>query len=181
MKLSLIALLIMSSAFAAKLGGVTYPDSTTYAKKKLVLNGLGIREATWLKIDVYVAALYLEKKNSSDKGIISSTETKRLYMKFVRDVEKKKVVGAYKESFDAILGNKKGAQAKNINAFLAKMVDMKDGKSMSLGFSGNKTELYFNGKLSATFEGADFQKTLLTIWFGNSPPNKGLKRGLLGK
>ena len=37
------------------------------------------------------------------------------------------------------------------------------------------------GRVKGNIPGDDFSKAFLTIWLGPSPPNKGLKAGLLGK
>jgi len=46
---------------AGELAGVTFPDQISVDSRTLLLNGMGLREATILKVDVYVAALYLER------------------------------------------------------------------------------------------------------------------------
>ncbi len=55
-------ILIASTAFAAELAGVRMSDQVTVDGRTLSLNGLGLREATAFKVDVYVAGLYLEQK-----------------------------------------------------------------------------------------------------------------------
>ncbi len=180
MKFVLSLILCICFAQGAQLGGVEYKEKVQYKNKELVLNGLGIREATWLNIDVYVAALYLEKKATDGSSILQSPETKKLAMQFVRDVKKKKIISAYEDSFEKILGdNYKSNQA--VNDFLTKMIDMKVGSTMELGFDGESVELFFNKKLVSTIKDKTFASSLLTIWLGDSPPNKGLKNGLLGK
>lgn len=50
-------------AAAGTKAGVTMRDTVTVANKQLVLNGMGLREATFLNIDVYVAGLYVDRKS----------------------------------------------------------------------------------------------------------------------
>jgi hypothetical protein len=41
--------------------GVTLPDQAMVEARTLVLNGMGLRKATWLRVKVHVAGLYLEE------------------------------------------------------------------------------------------------------------------------
>ncbi len=79
--LSLAALSLAGPAVAGELAGVTLPDQVTVESRTLVLNGMGLREATFLKVDVYVAGLYLERKSSAADEIVSSDQAKRLVEK----------------------------------------------------------------------------------------------------
>ena len=81
-----ILALAATSAQAGNKAGVTMPDSILVGDKQLTLNGMGLREATWLNIDVYVGGLYLEHVSSDATSIIASNQTKRLVLQFVRDL-----------------------------------------------------------------------------------------------
>ena len=70
--LALVAMMSLSPAQAAKLAGVTMADTVTLDGKTLVLNGLGVRAATFMKVKVYIIGLYLENKSSDAKAIIAS-------------------------------------------------------------------------------------------------------------
>jgi hypothetical protein len=84
---SLGASLVLSTpAFAAECIGVSAPDSTKVANADLVLNGLGIRKATFLKVKVYVAGLYLPQKSTDPAQILSANAPWQLSLHFVRDV-----------------------------------------------------------------------------------------------
>jgi hypothetical protein len=58
---------LAAPAFGAQCLEVNVPDSAKAGAADLVLNGLGIRKATFLNVKVYVAGLYLsEKSNDAD-------------------------------------------------------------------------------------------------------------------
>ena len=44
--------------------GVSFPDQAQVEGSALTLNGLGLRQATMLKVNVYVGALYVAKTSS---------------------------------------------------------------------------------------------------------------------
>ncbi|MFO0727502.1 MAG: chalcone isomerase family protein [Myxococcota bacterium] len=179
--LALTASLILSAsaAFAKTKEGVTLPDEIEYAGKKLSLNGLGVREATIFNVKVYVAGLYLEKKSGDGAAIAASAETKRLVMRFVRDVDQGDLSDAYKEGFEKVgaLESMKG----KVDQLLKLMSDVKVGDELALSYVPDKgTVVELKGKERGVIAGADFAKALFSIWLGASPPNKGLKAGLLG-
>src|SRR6478609_8023791 len=80
--------LLPATANAKGCGGVNLPDTMTVDGKQLLLNGLGLREATLLKIDVYVAGLYLEQRSSDAAKIIEQENTKSVRLSLVRDVSR---------------------------------------------------------------------------------------------
>src|SRR5262249_39763736 len=67
--------------------GVSFPEQTQVQTSPLTLNGLGLRQATMLKINVYVAALYVAQKSMDANTILASNTPKQLVLHFVRDVD----------------------------------------------------------------------------------------------
>ena len=55
---------------------------------------MGTRKATFLKVKVYVAGLYLQQKSTDPTAIVKSPETKRLVLEFTRNVDKDQMVKA---------------------------------------------------------------------------------------
>ncbi|MBL7664804.1 MAG: chalcone isomerase family protein [Bacteriovoracaceae bacterium] len=169
--------LFLGLAFAATLGGVEFTETKTLTGKNLLLNGLGMREATIFKVDVYAAGLYLEKKNNNAQEILSNNETKYLEMFFVRDVGLDKIVETYQTSLDQVFADK---ELEARTAFLSKMKPMTKGKSMALMFTEKSVDVLFDGQSAGVIENPTFARGLLEVWLGQTPPNPGLKTGLLG-
>ncbi|MCA9557290.1 MAG: chalcone isomerase family protein, partial [Myxococcales bacterium] len=174
--LACLALLTAPPAFAAKKEGVSMPDTVEVAGQKLVLNGLGVREATVFNVNVYVAGLYLPQKVSSSMVILATDQPWRIVLSFVRDVEKDKLVDAWKEGF----GHQKGDHTAGLATLNKAMVDMKEKDTMVFTYvPGTGTTVEVKGANKGTIAGADFAKALLGIWLGSHPPNEGLKKGML--
>src|SRR6185312_13306094 len=57
----LVAALGMGVAEGKECKGVSFPDQAQLEGSNLALNGLGMRQATAFKVNVYVAALYVAK------------------------------------------------------------------------------------------------------------------------
>ena len=175
------ALAFAASASAGQLAGVSLPDETEAGGKTLVLNGLGLREATLLMVDVYVAGLYLESRTSDPSEILGSDRPKRLVLKFVRSVGREKLVEAWNEGLDKNAGEKREAVAGGFARLNAAMADVKKGDTLVLTFlPGEGTSVEVKGKPVGTIEGDDFQSVLFSIWLGADPPNVALRDGLLG-
>lgn len=171
--------LYAAPASAKKCAGVTLPDETTVAGEDLVLNGLGIREATIFSVDVYVAGLYLPERSSNGSRIAASEQKKKLVMAFVREVDRSDIVDAYRESFRQTASGKDLDE--EISTLLGWMTGMSSGETQMYTYvPGEGLTVELKGETKGTIEGADFAEAFLNIWLGSNPPNPGLKRGLLG-
>lgn len=181
-----ILFLMGASAFGATLKGVTLPDSMQTGGKSLALNGLGVRQATVFKVNVYVAGLYLEAVSRDSAQILGSTSLKRLHMKFLRDVDHDKIVDAFREGFK---GCARGCDAalKGLARLSPFIPDMKEGGEMDYVFHPDRVEFRISavgpteGTRTHEVAGADFSRELLAVWIGPRPPTEDLKAGLLGQ
>ena len=52
--------------------GVNFPEQMQVDGSTLTLNGLGLRQATFLKVNVYVAALYVANVSSDAQALLAS-------------------------------------------------------------------------------------------------------------
>ncbi len=169
----------LSPVQAASLEGVKMPDQATVNDRTLVLNGLGIRTATILKVKVYVIGLYLESKSSDAKAIMESGQAKRIEMHFVHDVSAKKLRDGWSEAFENNYSNVAGIKDE-ISKFNASMRDVKPGDTIVLDFFADTVEVFINGTKIDAIKGHAFQQAALSIWLGPKPPSKELKAGILG-
>jgi hypothetical protein len=80
------AALGMGVAEAKECKGVNFPDQAQVEGSSLTLNGLGLRQATALKVSVYVAALYVAKSSSDANALLASNTPSELILQFVRNV-----------------------------------------------------------------------------------------------
>jgi hypothetical protein len=175
-------LVLSAPAPAGERAGVKMPDTHQVAGRKLVLNGLGVREATMFNVDVYVAGLYLEQRSVDAGAILASDGVKVLHIRFVRDVDRDDVVSAFTEGFDKNAGDLVPAIRPGIRQFTSWMPSFDDGSSITLTYVPDEgTRVAVNGRMKGTIQGADFARALFSIWLGPKPPNGGLKRGLLGR
>ena len=178
---ALAVLLIAGTPGAMELQGVEFPDRITVEGVELILNGLGLREATIFKVNVYVAALYLENPSRDGAAICASDETRRLILHFVRDVDGGDITDAWTEGFIKNAGSVLEDIESRIITLNSWMSDIDDGEEMVFTYvPAVGLEVEVDGVVMGTLEGADFASAFFSIWLGDEPPNGGLKEGLLG-
>jgi len=182
-KILLAALLITVSSmlFSAKKGGVTMPNKLKIKGTSLVLNGLGIREATIFNVDVYVAGLYLEKKSKNASSIMNSNGLKYIKIQFVRAVDKDDITEAWTKAFKKVVGRRFNNYKSRVVQLNGYMTKTKVGTITAYAFSDDGVDVWVGGRKKGTIKGKEFAKAMLSIWLGSSPPNHGLKTGMLGK
>jgi len=178
--MGLITLVTISAANAATLAGVDFADQATVAGKTLVLNGLGVRTATVLRVKVYVMGLYLERKSDDPRSIIESSGNKLVTLHFVHEVSADKLRSGWSEGFQNNNGDLTDIKAE-IEKFNASMRDVVSGDSLVLDFSDDSVDVMVNDTRIDSVTGEAFQRALLSIWLGPEPPNDALKQGILGR
>ena len=161
--------------------GVNFPEQIQVQTSLLTLNGLGLRQATLLKVNVYVAALYVAQKSTDANAILAANTPKHLVLHFVRDVDGADIKKAWEEGFADNAKAQLPALKERIEQLQAWMVDMKSGQQLTFTHKpGAGIEVDVNGKVQGMVAGDDFAQAFLAIWLGPKPPNPGLKEGLLG-
>lgn len=172
--------LMAHPARAAECLGVTMPDEYKLGGDTLVLNGLGARFATMLKVEVYVAGLYLKERSHDPAAIIATDQARYLELDFLRGVTRKQMTDAWTEGFKKNAGSKVASLASSIDMLNAAMADLPKGSKLAFSYApGAGTSVTIDGVSKTVIPGADFAAALISIWLGD-PPNKEVKTGLLG-
>ena len=172
---------LVPTAHARECEGVRMPNAVTVEGTRLVLNGMGVREATVFNVDVYVAGLYLENRNRSAQAILDSTGPRRLVMRFVRDVERDELVDAVNAGFRHAAGSGFGALQGRLRQLGRFIPSVSEGTLLTFTYTpGTGMQVKVGRRVRGVIEGEDFARAFFGIWLGSRPPNAGLKRGLLG-
>ncbi|NJN47627.1 MAG: hypothetical protein HC808_15395 [Candidatus Competibacteraceae bacterium] len=122
------------SVFAADCQGIRFPDQIQVGNTGLSLNGLGLREATVFKVNVYVAGLYLENPSTDAERILNSGHTKQLTLQFLRDVSREDISKAWSEGFAASAGDALPTYAERINTLNSWMKDITKGERLTFTY-----------------------------------------------
>jgi len=161
--------------------GVSFSAQLKSDGSTLMLNGLGLRQATFLKVNVYVAGLYLTRTSTDAGAILDSKTPKELILHFVRDVDSGDLSDGWDEGFENNAKSQLAALKERIETFKNYMPDVKSGQRLRMVFEPGKGVLVaMDDTVKGTIAGDDFARALLSIWLGTDPPNDELKEGLLG-
>ena len=166
--------------FSAELDGKKLDDQIQIAGKSLLLNGLGYRKATFLKIKAYLGGLYLEEKSQESEKILNSKQIKRMRLLFVRDVSAEKIRNTWKDFYDENCEDSCEKLKPHLIALSEYLQDVKDGSVMDYTFFPDRLEVRTDSKTKIEIKNTEFSKLVLSTWIGKKPVMESLKAQLLG-
>ncbi|MFD1553858.1 chalcone isomerase [Putridiphycobacter roseus] len=184
--LLLIALFVSTTLMAqtggTKVNGIILPNVVKVNDQYLKINGAGVREKMFL--DLYICALYMEKKSNVAQTIIDANSNMAIKIRIISSlVTRENMEEAIREGFaKATNDNTKALDAK-INDLINKGFagDIEKGDVFDLEYApGKGTSLKKNGKVLVVLTGLDFKKALFGIWLCESPADANLKKKMLG-
>lgn len=181
--LTMCCLLLSWNASALEVAGVKLPDSVSLGNRDLMLNGAGIRTRFFFK--VYVAALYLPERMTSEDAVIADESPQRISLHMLRDLDEKKFLHAF---IDAIEANHTEAEIAMLDDQVKQMSDIfhlvggvKSGDVITMDYLPSiGTKISVNGVTYGMIAGGVFHRALLKIWLGTKPVQADLKSALLG-
>ncbi len=160
---------------------INFPDQAQIEGTNLMLNGLGLRQATVFKVNVYVAALYVAKTSTDPNALLGSNTPTELILQFVHDVGADDLRKGWNEGFEKNAKGQLPALKDRIATLNGWMGDIKIGERLTfIHKPGAGISVNVNGAVKGTIPGDDFAKAFLSIWLGADPPNPEIKAGLLG-
>jgi len=187
MKKLLITLLLTLSlalpCYAITSNGVDFPDTLKAGKTNIIFNGSGIRTKAFL--DMYVAALYLTKKQSNYIAILEADEPMAIRINIVSHlISSGTFISATRAGFERTTNGNTAPIKTKIDMLCDAFKDkIKKGNIFDLIYvPGEGTYIYRDGTLKTTIEGLGFKKYLFGIWIIDKPSHgcESLRRGMLG-
>ncbi|HVZ09270.1 chalcone isomerase family protein [Rhodopila sp.] len=169
-------------AWAAELAGVHVPDTYQVDGQSLVLNGYGLRTISFLRIKLYVAALYLPRKSFDPQAIMASPGPKVVVMHFLRGGSREQVQSRYREGEMDNCGD--GHCDRSLEAEFERLVAaapaVQPGDSLAYYISDKGLRVSFNGGVPTVYPGSGLAKLMLESFIGPHPPTPELRANLLG-
>jgi hypothetical protein len=144
-------------------------------------NGIGLCEWGLLRIDLYEAALYLERPSRKAEEVIDSNQVKHLRLHFVRRLTEKQMHRAYRASFHVNAAKEREPYQERIDRFIQLIPAVDKGDTLTFtSFPERWLEIRRSDKLLGRIEGDDFARLFFRMYVGPHPPTEALRRGLLG-
>ncbi len=180
--------MLMSTALASATGchGVVMPARIGAGDTELQLRGMGLREATWLDVDVYVAGLYLPAGARVAAAALAPETAKQMRLQLLRDVSREEMAGNIEAGFRKAAGSRFAQHRAALDVLLAMIPPLSEGESFILDYRpraddpGGVLQLWHGSRVLGGLSGGDFGRTLFAIWLGDAPLSAALKSALLG-
>ncbi len=169
-------------AGAAELNGVRVPETYQLDGRTLVLNGYGLRTLSFLRIKLYVAALYLAQKNYDPEAIMASSGPKVVVLHFVRGGSREQVQSRYREGAEENCGAGQcdpSLQA-DFDRLLATAPAVEPGDTLTYMMTDKGLRVSFNGQPPMVYANPTLAKLMLAGFIGPHPPTQDLRANLLG-
>jgi hypothetical protein len=176
------ALCMAPAARAATLADVQVPDTLQVDGKPLVLNGVGLRTLTFLRIKIYVASLYLPKKSNDAKAILASPGPKVMSLHYIHSGSKEQVQDRYREGEKVNCGNG-GCDASlqsDFDKLVASALPVREGDITNFVVTKEGFRVIFNGRPVVSFNDSRLGNMIIEGFIGAHPPSEDLRAGLLG-
>jgi hypothetical protein len=167
---------------AVMLHGADVPDSLVVAGQTLRLNGAGLREVTFLDINVYVAALYLAEPSHDPAAIMAMPDPKVIALHFLHAATKAQVETQFRqgERVNCGAGECSKADLPDFERLIAALPALAVGDTLTYIYEPQRVRVEVNTKLVGEYTDADLSAQLLRAFIGPHPPSEEVKRGLLG-
>ncbi len=178
----LLGLFLLAPAGARTVEDVDLPEKIDVAGQPLVLNGAGVREKFFF--DIYVAALYLPRREADAKSILEQDQPWRMVMHFLyKKVGREKLADGWEEGFSDNLDAAGLARLRaRLDHFKSLFPDLHRGEEVVLDYlPGSGVQVRIRGEVRGVIKGSDFARALLSVWLGDEPVTDELKQALLGK
>jgi Chalcone isomerase-like len=179
--LTLVAILIpfFTTAIAAELDGIHLPDAVHIEGKTLVLNGIGQRRYSFLRVPIYVAGLYVQHPSTSANAILESSEVKLLTIKFQHDVSAADARTAWRNGFDANCVAPCHLDPDAVSRFLAAIPAMHAGDVYTILFTPGGARVDAGTRPLGEIRLPDFAQAMLATFLGPRPASLPVKEALL--
>ena len=152
----------------------------------LVVTGVGLREKTFMKVNVYVIVSYVVEgaELAGDQGValLNLDAPKMIRMDLVRGFSREKLVNAFKDVIEKNYDDMSTFQVEMDEFFAYFKNDAQEGDELIFTYLPNLgLRTVLNGEEQGLITNFEFVKALWTVWFGEKPANGGLKKDLLAK
>jgi len=185
-RLALLCVLLqvpmLGRARAVMFHGTDLPDSVMVDGETLRLNGAGLREVTFLDINVYVAALYLPEPSHDPAAIMAMPGPKVLVLLFLHGATKAQVETQFRtgERINCGAGECNRADLPDFERLIAALPAVAVGDRLTYIYEPQRVRVQLNTRLIGDYPNADLSEQLLRAFIGPHPPSEDVKRGLLG-
>ena len=177
--LTLVLILLPLNLYAREVEGVKISPTIKCEEKEIPLSGAGVRTATFLKVRIFVLAVYAPIKIKTGKGEELDQRPLCFELTYLRAFDNEDVDKAWDFQFKESAEYEYPSLKEDIMDIKKFFGEIKGDRKQSFSLTVDSTKVYENGELKGEIKGRDFQKSFLSIWFGKNPPTKHLQEEIL--
>ncbi|MBC8426137.1 chalcone isomerase family protein [bacterium] len=186
----LLALPLAANAVVEPKTQTEYPDEITVSDDEgsvvMKATGVGLREKTFMKVDVYTIVSYVDGGATLDDepglALCALKAPKRIQMDLRRSFSREKLVNSFTAGIEKNVDDTSGITTE-MDTFLSYFTrDAEDGDRIIFDYCpqrGLSTKV--NDEVMGVIENFDFVEAMWMVWFGEKPTNGGLKKALLAQ
>lgn len=169
--------LFFSPVYSATIYKNEFPDSYTLGTNILKLRGGGLKK--YLGFKVWVSCIYLQENVDSNQAL--SDVPKKLEIQYLLKIPGAEIAKATEVGLENNLSAEAyRALERKINLVNSLWPNVKKGDRYEVAYiPGEGTSFIFNGQLQQVIEGADFAAAFFSIWIGEKPIDKKLRKQML--
>lgn len=180
--LALTIAAISSSALAKNISGVDIVDMIETNDHKLKFNGAGVRSKVFM--DLYVGSLFTQQKTKSSQLIIDGDYPSAIRLNITSSmITASKLTEALHEGFQLATNGDTRIISDSVEKFIEETFkeDVKKGDQFTFVSIPNDGLYSYKNETLVDYRNDDaFRKALLSVWLGEKPTDKKLKKKMLG-
>ncbi len=182
-KLLILAAIVATStsSFAQSVGDIEVPESIKTQQQILQLNGAGTRSKFFM--DLYVGSLFTASQTQQASPVIAGQMPAAIRLNITSSmITSEKLADALQEGFNLATGGDTSAIDSSIQDFVTATFAeaINEGDQFTLvSVPGEGVYSYKNETLLTNINNEAFRKALMSVWLGEKPTDKTLKKDML--
>lgn len=158
-----------------------FVQEVAYGDKKLSLHGTGLCEWGIFGINLYWAALYVEKRPETKESLLRADQTLVIHLEFSRALTGEQLGDAYEASIKLNAGKKIATYRAGLAQLKTMLKTVKaDERYTFIAQPGKGITVQRESKVIGVIKSDAFRLLFVKLYLGDKPPTKALRKGLLG-
>jgi hypothetical protein len=156
-----------------------FHHSRSYEGHHLVLRSASLKEATFLRVNVYWIGLYVETASAPPDSVLHSNQVKAFVFHFLRDVKSAKLQEAWIQDLTVSCESGCRSVIAQGRVLARRMPDVRASQEIAYVLLPNRVEVLVDGDSLGTLVGASAPPAILATFLGPKAPAK-LRTDLIG-
>ena len=159
----------------------SFPDAIEVDGQRLSLQGAGLCEWGFLGIDLYRAALYVERPLQTADEAMTKDQRMVIHLDFVRELTKDQLCAAWRGSVEVNAKGDAHDHGPALQRLCDSMRNVDDGDRYTFALTPDDgMRVLHNDAECAHIADEAFRRLFVKLYLGPNPPTKSLRKAMLG-